>query len=335
MARIRTIKPEFWEDERVASLSPLARLLFIGTWNLADDEGILRWSVDYLNASLFMYDGLSAKRVRALMQELEPGLVFPYAAGASRQALGYVVNFRKHQKINRPQPGKFPPPSLQSAEAQEMYGERDDWTCHLCKGDINREAVRILDPYNAAETRAKPSPDLNLSLDHLTPRSKGGGDYPSNIRAAHIGCNKARGDRPISAFTVPDSVSRSLSDSVNGAGSIHGGKGSGIREEDQGRDHSPESRSASSSSLPVLGDDDEVKLRREAQVRLDRRVAEKGPVGDPDAWLATCIGRLRSERLMSTAQRERIDHCADCAGQGVVELDDGTYRQCFHDRVSA
>lgn len=33
MARIRTIKPEFWTSEQVMGCAPLARLLFIGLWN--------------------------------------------------------------------------------------------------------------------------------------------------------------------------------------------------------------------------------------------------------------------------------------------------------------
>ena len=52
MARIRTIKPEFWEDEDVGRLSPMARLLFIGSWSLADDEGLLTWSASFLKAKI-------------------------------------------------------------------------------------------------------------------------------------------------------------------------------------------------------------------------------------------------------------------------------------------
>ena len=37
--RIRTIKPDFWTDAKVSKLTYLARLLFIGLWNVADDEG--------------------------------------------------------------------------------------------------------------------------------------------------------------------------------------------------------------------------------------------------------------------------------------------------------
>lgn len=36
MARIRTIKPDFFNDEEIAELPPLGRLFFIGLWTLAD-----------------------------------------------------------------------------------------------------------------------------------------------------------------------------------------------------------------------------------------------------------------------------------------------------------
>lgn len=39
MAKIRGIKPETWSDEKIVALSPLARLLFIGSWNWACDNG--------------------------------------------------------------------------------------------------------------------------------------------------------------------------------------------------------------------------------------------------------------------------------------------------------
>lgn len=42
MARIRTIKPDFWTDPVMVGLPPLARLLYIGTWNFAIcDQGHL------------------------------------------------------------------------------------------------------------------------------------------------------------------------------------------------------------------------------------------------------------------------------------------------------
>lgn len=42
MARIRTIKPDFWTDPVMVQLPPLARLFYVGTWNFAMcDQGHL------------------------------------------------------------------------------------------------------------------------------------------------------------------------------------------------------------------------------------------------------------------------------------------------------
>lgn len=113
MARIRTVKPEFWEDELVASHSRDARLLFIATWNLADDEGRLRWSAPYIKAKVFPYDeDLSVKHVAELMSELErSGRVLPYVVTETiTQTFAVVVNFARHQRINRAQDSALPPP---------------------------------------------------------------------------------------------------------------------------------------------------------------------------------------------------------------------------------
>lgn len=197
MARIRTVKPEFWEDETIAALSRDARLLFIATFNMADDEGLLRWTPEYVKANAFIYDAdIDGEACARLMAELSnAGLVFPYVGGQVRQVLAYVVNFRKHQKINRPQPSKLPAPSLQNPQVRTMYAKRDGWICHLCH-----------EPIDPAETNTKRA----LAIDHLQPQSAGGSDHPSNVRAAHSSCNKARRDRG-----VPDAVLSDVIDSVN------------------------------------------------------------------------------------------------------------------------
>lgn len=202
MARIRTIKPEFWEDEAIAELSPLARLLFIGTWNLADDEGLLRWTPDYIGASLFMYDDLESEQVAELMDEVvKIGLVYPYR-GVKSQRLAYILNFSRHQRINRPSPAKLPPPSLQQPAHRQMYADRDGWVCHLCSGDIVRPGDARDEAYGESNA------DQWLEIDHVVPKHGGGTDYPSNLRAAHRSCNRSKG------HSLSDSLSDSVSDSL-------------------------------------------------------------------------------------------------------------------------
>lgn len=206
MPRIRTVKPEFWEDELLGVLPRDARLLFIATFNMADDEGILRWTPAYIKAQAFMYDDdLTLKDVDQLMRCLtDTGLVFPYIGGAAKQQMALVVNFRKHQRINRPQKGKLPPPSLGTWQVREMYARRDGWCCQLCGGEIPRRIVV--------------NDDHNLAIDHVRPVAAGGTDHPSNVRAAHLVCERTRRESGEDEFVPPAGlagIEDSLNDSVN------------------------------------------------------------------------------------------------------------------------
>jgi hypothetical protein len=104
MARVRTVKPEFWTDRRVGECSPSARLLFIAAWNFADDEGGLDRSAKQLKAQAFPYDNLDCE---PLVQELlNAGLLIEYQVGGEKYL--HIKNFRKHQRIDKPQKARIP-----------------------------------------------------------------------------------------------------------------------------------------------------------------------------------------------------------------------------------
>jgi hypothetical protein len=101
------IKPEFWEDEKVGQLSPMARLLFIAALNFADDEGFIRWNEDYISASVFPYDKLSDNKTKRLMKELENLKIVEVFETKFHFFIAKIVNFKRHQKISKPQASKF------------------------------------------------------------------------------------------------------------------------------------------------------------------------------------------------------------------------------------
>lgn len=105
MARIRTIKPEFWTDERVGECSPNARLLFLGTLNFADDHGGIERSAKQLKAQVFPYDTVDCE---PLVQELlAAGLLVEYEAGGKKYL--HIKGFRVHQKVEKPGKPRVPP----------------------------------------------------------------------------------------------------------------------------------------------------------------------------------------------------------------------------------
>lgn len=93
MARIRTIKPEFFTSEDIVSLSPVARLLYIALWCEADREGRFAWRPATFKLRYFPGDRIN---MDACSRELiERGLVIPYGNG-----LAYIPSFSTHQHVN-------------------------------------------------------------------------------------------------------------------------------------------------------------------------------------------------------------------------------------------
>ena len=104
MARGRWLKPEFWSDERVGACSIPARLLFIATWNFADDRGGINRSAKQLQAQVFPYDQLDCE---PLIQELlQQGLLIEYEAGGKKYL--HVPYLLKHQSIQHPSKPRVP-----------------------------------------------------------------------------------------------------------------------------------------------------------------------------------------------------------------------------------
>lgn len=109
MARIRTIKPEFFTSLTVASLPVEARLTFIGLWTHVDDEGRCVDDARLIKAAIWPLDDRLASDVELDLRALsESSLIRRYKVG-ERSYLA-ITNWREHQKINRPTRSKLPAP---------------------------------------------------------------------------------------------------------------------------------------------------------------------------------------------------------------------------------
>jgi hypothetical protein len=107
MARIRSIKPEFWTSEQVVECSPIARLLFIGMWNFCDDGGNHPASFKTLKMEVFPGDDITLSQIETYTLELlKHNLLVQYDGGNGRKY--WHVTGWHHQKIDKPNP-KHPP----------------------------------------------------------------------------------------------------------------------------------------------------------------------------------------------------------------------------------
>jgi len=129
MARIRTIKPEFWSDEKLSECSLSARLLFIGLISFADDEGRLEYSPQRIRMQVFPCGTVKLGALIDCIGELRDCSLIRLYTVESREFLD-IPGFGKHQRINRPTPSKLPafsvtaqPPLTESSLTPTAGGE--------------------------------------------------------------------------------------------------------------------------------------------------------------------------------------------------------------------
>ena len=101
MARIRTVKPEFWEDEKIGKLPIPCRLFFIGCWNFADDFGVIKSNAALLKSQIFPYDeNLRVSEIKKWIDALvDARMLIPII---HKEESYYIIRtFRSHQIIDK------------------------------------------------------------------------------------------------------------------------------------------------------------------------------------------------------------------------------------------
>jgi|688.fasta_scaffold644013_2 hypothetical protein len=107
MARIRTIKPEFWQNETLAGLPEHARLLAIALLNHADDSGFFLANPHLVRAACFPFEEHS-KNVLGSLQELSR-IGYVEVRECAGKPVGRICKFLDHQRIDKPQKSKLEP----------------------------------------------------------------------------------------------------------------------------------------------------------------------------------------------------------------------------------
>jgi len=97
MARARNIKAAFFQNEILGSLDPLARLLFIGMWTIADFKGCLEFRPKRIKAQLLPYDECDVLKLAINLDK--SGFISIYSVQGKRYIK--IVNFTRHQNPHK------------------------------------------------------------------------------------------------------------------------------------------------------------------------------------------------------------------------------------------
>ncbi|QPF33237.1 hypothetical protein H0S56_06245 [Acinetobacter lwoffii] len=97
MARARNIKPAFFTNDELSELSPLARLLFIGLWTIADYKGCFEYKPKRLKVQLLPYDDCDIEQLVSALDKSR----FISIYSVQGQTYGKVLNFNKHQNPHK------------------------------------------------------------------------------------------------------------------------------------------------------------------------------------------------------------------------------------------
>jgi len=206
MARIRSIKPEFWTDEKVVHLPFAARLLFIGMWNFADDEGFLESQPDRLRLQILPNDDVDVELYVDLL--CAAGLIDRIELSDDREIIS-IPNFARHQKISHVTKTRFPvnagkkriiPLETRRSVAVKYGckpGGEKDVECYFCgaKGSIWWPTTR----------KGRPSSWVAFSgveLDHFIPENTGGTETNENMVLSCRYCNRSRGSGDAIGFAL-------------------------------------------------------------------------------------------------------------------------------------
>lgn len=204
MPRIRSIKPEFWQDQKLSRLPALTRLVYVCLWSMADDEGRIEADAETVWHFGFPREdrGEVAKALRVLA---ESSRIVLYRGANGSECIA-IPRWGVHQKIDKPSRSKIEaPPAFSGDSSNPPRTLAEDSTTDLDQGSGSgiKDQGSISSPSGDAPSAPKRKTDpLVLDLkNRLGSGSKVCGDQIRALRGA--GWDDGRIAQAISEFAEP------------------------------------------------------------------------------------------------------------------------------------
>jgi len=179
MARSRNIKPGFFQNEVLADMPALARLLFAGLWTIADREGRLEDRPRRIKASIMPYDDVDVSAVLDMLAAPQDPFVVRYEVDGVEYI--QITKWHDHQKPHHMEAPSVIPP---------IPGELNKFN-HSPVTKVQRERILERDGHKCVHCGSAEKPHI----DHKVPVSKGGTSDDSNLQVLCEKCNCSKNNR--------------------------------------------------------------------------------------------------------------------------------------------
>lgn len=167
MARIRTIKPDFFASEDVSRLPLRARLTWVGLWTHADDHGRAKDVLGLLKAAIWpLDDDVTLDDIEEDLCELaDQHRIVRYEVDGRHYIA--IVNWHVHQAINRPKASDIPRPPV-------PVGPCDDQARGYCSHCAVQPHAPVTDDAVTADTDAPLTPHAPVTDGAVTNHARKG-----------------------------------------------------------------------------------------------------------------------------------------------------------------
>lgn len=159
MARKRMISPEIWESRSFSRLSDFAKLIFIGLFSQADDEGYGNASPGYIRSKLFPND--EERRltdIKKALSEIALGMSINFYE-VNGDNFYHLTHWSEWQKVDRPTKSRIP----KDPNPPLVRGKGGDIPFREVLDEPSTNAQRILD---------EPSPTNRIEQNRIEKNRK-------------------------------------------------------------------------------------------------------------------------------------------------------------------
>ena len=157
------IDPNFWQSQDVARLTIRQRLLAIGLFSIADDEGRGVANPAYVRSQVFAYDDFTTKEIADDLEVIAEGLEIDfYVVGGNRYYAWRA--WTKWQRVDKPRASMIPGLEMRSENDSRNGSENGSQT----DSGLKEEKIRVREEKEkeeGASAATEPNFDDNLEPD--------------------------------------------------------------------------------------------------------------------------------------------------------------------------